>query len=100
MATVDEVREVLTEVYDPELQIDIVNLGMVYDIQVNGGDVHVTMTLTAMGCPIFDLLKGQIQERVSELDGVDNVDVELTFDPPWSPEKMSEEAKLAMRYMF
>ncbi|MDI3256476.1 MAG: metal-sulfur cluster assembly factor [Kyrpidia sp.] len=100
MATVEQVQEVLTEVLDPELQIDIVNLGMVYDIRVEGEEVRITMTLTAMGCPIFDLLKRQIQEKVSALDGVRSVDVELTFDPPWSPDKMSEEARLAMRYMF
>ncbi|MBX6395387.1 MAG: metal-sulfur cluster assembly factor [Alicyclobacillaceae bacterium] len=100
MVTVEQVRDVLTDVLDPELQIDIVNLGMVYDILVEGKDVKITMTLTSMGCPIFDTLKRQIEEKVLALGDVEKVEVELTFDPPWSPDRMSEEARLAMRYMF
>lgn len=100
VVTVEQVRDVLTDVLDPELQIDIVNLGMVYDILVEGKDVKITMTLTSMGCPIFDTLKRQIEEKVLALGDVEKVEVELTFDPPWSPDRMSEEARLAMRYMF
>lgn len=100
MVTVEQVREALTDVLDPELQIDIVNLGMVYDIAVEDKTVKVTMTLTSMGCPIFDGLKREIEERIQKLGDVDRVEVELTFDPPWSPDRMSEEARLAMKYLF
>ncbi|OFW81133.1 MAG: aromatic ring hydroxylase [Alicyclobacillus sp. RIFOXYA1_FULL_53_8] len=92
----------LLDVLDPEIQIDIVNLGMVYnvDISEDGKKVTVLVTLTTMGCPLFDDIKEQIVERVSSLDGVEQVDVELTFDPPWSKDSMSEEAKLVFKYLF
>ncbi|ACV58023.1 protein of unknown function DUF59 [Alicyclobacillus acidocaldarius subsp. acidocaldarius DSM 446] len=102
MVTEEQVRTVLMDVLDPEIQIDIVNLGMVYgiDIQDGGKRVKVTVTLTTMGCPLFDDIKEQIIEKVSELEGVEEVDVELTFDPPWDKEMMSEEAKLVFKYLF
>ncbi|MCL6515706.1 metal-sulfur cluster assembly factor [Alicyclobacillus sp.] len=100
--TEEMVRGVLTDVLDPEIQIDIVNLGMVYgvDISEDGKKVTVTMTLTTMGCPIFEDLKDQIIERVKALPGVEDVEVILTFDPPWDKEMMSEEAKLVFKYLF
>ncbi|SFU36552.1 metal-sulfur cluster assembly factor [Alicyclobacillus macrosporangiidus] len=100
--TEEMVRGVLTDVLDPEIQIDIVNLGMVYgvDISEDGKKVTVTMTLTTMGCPIFDDLKDQIIEKVKALPGVEDVEVILTFDPPWDKEMMSEEAKLVFKYLF
>ncbi|AEJ42950.1 MULTISPECIES: metal-sulfur cluster assembly factor [Alicyclobacillus] len=102
VVTEEQVRTVLMDVLDPEIQIDIVNLGMVYgiDIQDGGKRVKVTVTLTTMGCPLFDDIKEQIIEKVSELEGVEEVDVELTFDPPWDKEMMSEEAKLVFKYLF
>ncbi len=102
MVTEELVRGILTDVLDPEIQIDIVNLGMVYnvDISEDGKNVKVLVTLTTMGCPLFDDIKDQIIDRVGELPGVENVEVELTFDPPWSKEMMSEEAKLVFRYLF
>ncbi|MCF8566076.1 metal-sulfur cluster assembly factor [Alicyclobacillus tolerans] len=102
MVTEELVRGILTDVLDPEIQIDIVNLGMVYnvDISEDGKNVTVLVTLTTMGCPLFDDIKDQIIDRVGELPGVENVEVELTFDPPWSKEMMSEEAKLVFRYLF
>ncbi|MCL6637177.1 MAG: metal-sulfur cluster assembly factor [Alicyclobacillus sp.] len=101
MLTEDMVREALTDVLDPEIQIDIVNLGMVYGIDVSedGKKVVITMTLTTMGCPIFDDIKQQIIERVQAL-GAEEVEVNLTFDPPWDKEMMSEEAKLVFKYLF
>lgn len=100
--TEEMVRGMLTDVLDPEIQIDIVNLGMVYgvDISEDGKKVTVTMTLTTMGCPIFDDLKDQIIEKVKALPGVEDVEVILTFDPPWDKEMMSEEAKLVFKYLF
>jgi len=102
VVTEEQVRTVLMDVLDPEIQIDIVNLGMVYgiDIQDGGKRVKVTVSLTTMGCPLFDDIKEQIIEKVSELEGVEEVDVELTFDPPWDKEMMSEEAKLVFKYLF
>lgn len=102
MVTEELVRGILTDVLDPEIQIDIVNLGMVYnvDISEHGKKVHILLTLTTMGCPLFDDIKDQIVDRVSELDGVEDVEVELTFDPPWNKDMMSEEAKLVFRYLF
>lgn len=102
MVTEELVRGILTDVLDPEIQIDIVNLGMVYnvDISEDGKKVHILLTLTTMGCPLFDDIKDQIVDRVSELDGVEDVEVELTFDPPWNKDMMSEEAKLVFRYLF
>ncbi|WP_206831439.1 metal-sulfur cluster assembly factor [Alicyclobacillus fructus] len=102
MVTEEQVRTLLMDVLDPEIQIDIVNLGMVYgiDIQDGGKRIKVTVTLTTMGCPLFDDIKEQIIEKLSELEGVEQVDVELTFDPPWDKEMMSEEAKLVFKYLF
>ncbi|MCL6452243.1 MAG: metal-sulfur cluster assembly factor [Alicyclobacillus sp.] len=102
MVTEEQIRESLTEVLDPEIQIDIVNLGMVYgiDISEDGKHVTVTVTLTTMGCPLFDEIKDQIEERVKAFEGVEDVEVVLTFDPPWDKEMMSEEAKLVFKYLF
>jgi len=102
MVTEELVRGMLLDVLDPEIQIDIVNLGMVYGVETSedGKHVKVIMTLTTMGCPAYDDLKQQILDRVGSLEGVEDVEVELTFDPPWSKEKMSEEAKLVFKYLF
>jgi metal-sulfur cluster biosynthetic enzyme len=98
MATVDDVEAALTNVIDPELGLDFVELGLIYGIEVNSGDVHVTFTLTTPACPIGPQVTEQIQEFVSELDGVDTVDASMVFTPPWSPDKMSEDAKFALGY--
>jgi metal-sulfur cluster biosynthetic enzyme len=96
------VRGILTDVLDPEIQIDIVNLGMVYGVNISedGKQVKVTMTLTTMGCPAYDDIREQVIDKVKELPGVEDVDIELTFDPPWDKEMMSEEAKLVFKYLF
>lgn len=102
MVTEEQIRETLTEVLDPEIQIDIVNLGMVYGVDVfdEGKRVKITVTLTTMGCPLYDEIKDQIVERVKAFDVVEDVEVELTFDPPWDKEMMSDEAKLVFKYLF
>ncbi|MFB5190352.1 metal-sulfur cluster assembly factor [Alicyclobacillus fastidiosus] len=102
MVTEELVRNMLTEVLDPEIQIDIVNLGMVYKIDVEDGGkrINVTMTLTTMGCPLYDEIKDEIVERLTSLEGVEDVEVTLTFDPPWDKEMMSDEAKLVFKYLF
>ena len=98
MATVDEVTDALREVIDPELGLDFVELGLIYDIEVDGGKVHVTFTLTAPGCPIGPEVSEQIDEFVSELDGVESVSSTMVFTPAWTPDRMSEEAKFALGY--
>lgn len=93
MVTEELVTEALKEVYDPELHYNIVDLGLVYDVNVKNGDVHVLITLTTPACPLGPMIMAQVQEMVSIMPGVTDVDVELTFDPMWSPELMSDEAK-------
>jgi metal-sulfur cluster biosynthetic enzyme len=96
--TVDDVQEALTNVIDPELGLDFVELGLIYDVEIEGGDVFVTFTLTSPGCPIGPQVSEQIEEFVAELDGVDTVYPKMTFSPAWTPDMMSEEAKFALGY--
>jgi metal-sulfur cluster biosynthetic enzyme len=98
MVTVDDVEAALTNVIDPELGLDFVELGLIYGIDVDGSDVHVTFTLTTPACPIGPQVTEQIEEFVGELDGVDEVTSSMVFSPPWSPDKMSEDAKFALGY--
>jgi metal-sulfur cluster biosynthetic enzyme len=99
MVTVDDVEAALTNVIDPELGLDFVELGLIYGIEVQGdGHVHVTFTLTTPACPIGPQVSEQIEEFVGELDGVNDVTSSMIFTPPWSPDKMSEDAKFALGY--
>jgi metal-sulfur cluster biosynthetic enzyme len=98
MPSVDEVTEALTNVIDPELGLDFVELGLVYEVAVEETDVHVTFTLTSPGCPIGPQVSEQMKEFVGELDGVDEVHPHMTFNPPWTPDLMSEDAKFALGY--
>ena len=98
MPTVDEVQEALTNVIDPELGLDFVELGLIYDIEVEEGEVLVSFSLTSPGCPIGPQVSEQIDEFVSELDGVTSVQSKMTFTPAWTPERMSEEAKFALGF--
>ncbi len=98
MVTPEAVEEALANVIDPELGLDFVELGLIYDVEITGGDVHVTFTLTAPGCPIGPEVSAQIEEFVSELDGVDAVTSTMVFTPPWTPERMSEDAKFALGF--
>jgi metal-sulfur cluster biosynthetic enzyme len=98
MPTVDDVQEALTNVIDPELGLDFVELGLIYEVEIEDGEVFVTFTLTSPGCPIGPQVGEQIEEFVSELDGVSGVYPKMTFSPPWTPEMMSEEAKFALGY--
>ncbi len=94
----EDVEEALANVIDPELGLDFVELGLIYGIDVDGSNVHVTFTLTSPGCPIGPQVSEQIEEFVSELDGVESVDSAMVFTPPWTPELMSEDAKFALGY--
>jgi metal-sulfur cluster biosynthetic enzyme len=98
MPSVDEVQDALTNVIDPELGLDFVELGLIYEVEVDNGEVFVTFTLTSPGCPIGPQVSEQIEEFVSELDGVDQVHPKMVFSPAWTPERMSEDAKFALGY--
>jgi len=96
--TVDDVQEALTNVIDPELGLDFVELGLIYSVELEDGEVFVSFTLTSPGCPIGPQVAEQIEEFVGELDGVTSVHSKMTFTPAWTPEMMSEEAKFALGY--
>ena len=98
MPSPEDVEAALTNVIDPELGLDFVELGLIYGIEVYAGDVHVTFSLTSPGCPIGPQVSEQIEEFVSELDGVTSVESTMTFSPPWTPDRMSEDAKFALGY--
>ena len=98
MATVEDVTDVLRDVIDPELGLDFVELGLIYDVEVEGPTVRITYTLTSPGCPIGPQVSEQIEEFVGELDGVEEVHPVMTFSPPWTPERMSEDAKFALGF--
>jgi metal-sulfur cluster biosynthetic enzyme len=96
--TKDDVFEALHQVEDPELGMDVVDLGLVYDVEVDGPKVKVLHTLTSMGCPVGPMIQEDIQRVAAELPGVEAVEVELTFDPPWTPDKMSDDAKFILGF--
>ncbi|MEA2398705.1 MAG: hypothetical protein QOK25_2261 [Thermoleophilaceae bacterium] len=98
MPSVEDVKDALTNVIDPELGLDFMELGLVYDVEVDAGEVNVTFTLTSPGCPIGPQVTEQMKEYVGELDGVDEVHAKMTFSPPWTPDMMSEDAKFALGY--
>jgi metal-sulfur cluster biosynthetic enzyme len=94
----EDVMEALENVIDPELGLDFVSLGLVYDVEIEGGDVYVTFTLTSPGCPIGPQVTEQMKEFVSDLEGVESVYPKMTFTPPWTPDNMSDDAKFALGY--
>lgn len=98
MPTLQEVEDALSNVIDPELGLDFVELGLIYGVEINEGDVHVTFTLTTPACPIGPQVSEQIDEFVSEIEDVTAVTTSMVFTPPWTPEKMSEDAKFALGY--
>ena len=97
---VDEevVTEALSNVIDPELGLDFVELGLIYGIEIDGGNVSVTFTLTTPACPIGPQVSEQIEEFVGDIEGVEKVSTNMVFTPPWTPERMSEDAKFALGY--
>jgi metal-sulfur cluster biosynthetic enzyme len=98
MISVEDVNDALRDVIDPELGLDFVELGLIYDVEIEGSAVKVTYTLTSPGCPIGPQVSEQIEEFVGELDGVEDVQPVMTFSPPWTPELMSEDAKFALGF--
>jgi metal-sulfur cluster biosynthetic enzyme len=98
MVQEEEILDALSNVIDPELGLDFVELGLIYGIEVDGGNVGVTFTLTTPACPIGPQVSEQIVEFVGELEGVESVAPNMVFSPPWSPDRMSEDAKFALGY--
>ena len=98
MFTEEDITEALSNVIDPELGLDFVELGLVYDVAIDGGKVDITFTLTTPACPIGPQVSEQMVEFVGEIDGVEEVVPTMVFMPPWTPDKMSEDAKFALGY--
>ncbi|CAI8222415.1 MAG: Uncharacterised protein [Flavobacteriaceae bacterium] len=93
----EKIVRILKTVYDPEIPVDIYELGLIYDVFVNEADeVKVLMTLTTPNCPVAETLPQEVEEKVKSLDEVKDAEVEITFDPPWTQDLMSEEAKLEL----
>jgi metal-sulfur cluster biosynthetic enzyme len=92
----EQVMEALRKVDDPELGINIVDLGLVYEVDVRDDTVHIEYTLTTMGCPIGPMIEQQIKQLIEPIEGIEQVDAEMVLTPPWTPDKMSEEAKAAL----
>ena len=93
----DQIVAAIKTVFDPEIPVDIYELGLIYKVDVSDDmDIHVTMTLTAPGCPVAGEMPGWVENAVRSVPGIRDVTVELTFDPPWDPSRMSDEAKLEL----
>jgi len=93
----EQIVRVLKGIYDPEIPVDIYELGLIYDVMVNEDmDVKILMTLTSPNCPVAESLPQEVEQKVKAIDAVKSVELELTFDPPWSRDLMSEEAKLEL----
>ncbi|CAM4200259.1 SUF system Fe-S cluster assembly protein [Gillisia limnaea] len=93
----EKIVKVLKTIYDPEIPVDIYELGLIYDVMVNTDyDVKILMTLTTPNCPVAESLPREVEERVKSLDTVKDCEVEITFDPPWTQDLMSEEARLEL----
>jgi hypothetical protein len=101
MVNQDEIREAMKQVDDPELGINVVDLGLLYEVHVDEatGKVDLNMTLTSMGCPLTEQIIADVRKFVEPLDGVTSVDVNWVWDPPWGPDKMTDDGKLLMKVM-
>jgi metal-sulfur cluster biosynthetic enzyme len=98
VVTREDVVEALHQVEDPELGMDIVELGLMYGVEVDGGDVKIRYSLTSMGCPAGPMIADGIIDVASSVPGVESVEAELTFDPPWTPDLMSDDAKFILGF--
>ncbi len=96
----DKIVEVLKTIYDPEIPVDIYELGLIYDVFVSENkEAKILMTLTSPNCPVAETLPVEVEEKVQTLDDIDNAEVEITFDPTWTQDMMSEEAKLELGFL-
>lgn len=98
MLTKELVLKALEDVYDPEIGLNVVELGLIYDIQINDGDVYVKMTLTAIGCPLHESIRSGAENAIRQIPFVKNVKVDIVWNPPWTPDRMSESAKAKLGY--
>ena len=98
MPSENDLLEALRQVEDPELGMDVVDLGLVYEVAVEGPNVKILYSLTSMGCPAGPLIAGDMERVSREVPGVEDVELELTFDPPWTPDKMSDDAKFILGF--
>lgn len=95
-----DVIEVIRSCYDPEIPVNIYELGLIYNISINEArEVHIMMTLTSPSCPVAETLPPDVEQKVAGVDGVSNAKVEITFEPPWDQSMMSEEAKLELGFL-
>jgi FeS assembly SUF system protein len=101
MVTKEEILNALKDVYDPEIPVNIVDLGLIYSIEVDpeNGAIKLVMTMTAPGCPLGNYIVNDVEMVLRSLEGVKDVHVELTYDPPWSPDMMSDDAKKELGYL-
>jgi metal-sulfur cluster biosynthetic enzyme len=94
-----ELFKQLDTVIDPELNIPITDMGLIYDIEQSGSTVHITMTLTTIGCPLYDVIHDDIVSTLKKDPAITDVEIELTFDPPWNPDMMTDEAKMEVGFL-
>jgi len=95
----DEILEELQSVHDPEIPVNIVDLGLIYDMEIDDGDVDIEMTLTSMGCPTADSIMREVELTSEQVDGVENAEVELVWQPPWTPDNVSDEGRAQLSAM-
>jgi FeS assembly SUF system protein len=93
LVTMEEIVKALKECYDPEIPVNVWDLGLIYDVNVDGEKVHVKMTLTAPGCPMHTFISEEVKNKLKDISGVKDASVDVVWDPPWNPEMMSKEAK-------
>ena len=94
----DEIIEILKQCYDPEIPIDLWNLGLIYEIIIKENNINITMSLTTPGCTMGQYMSDDIKSKVESVDGINNATVEVTFDPPWEPEMMTDEARIKLGF--
>ena len=92
----NKIIEEIRKIYDPELPVNIYELGLIYDIKVDGGKAEIKMTLTTPNCPVAESLPKEVKEGVMQVEGIDDVDLQLVWDPPWTKDMMSDAAKLEL----
>ena len=93
MVTNEQIYEVLRNCYDPEIPVNLVDLGLIYDVKVDDDNVNVVMTLTARGCPAHSFISEQVRERVAKIEGVKSANVQVVWDPPWNISRLSDAAR-------
>jgi len=93
LVTMEDIVKALKECYDPEIPVNVWDLGLIYDVNVDGEKVHVKMTLTAPGCPMHAFISREVKEKLQSISGVKEATVEVVWDPPWSPDKMNPQAR-------